>query len=115
MQTLTVSVISFIGAVIAPLTAASAGAGGPPELDVRLSCRAADRALVYAGTDKPRADAQACLDDERTARDALAKAWASFSPIDRTQCVGMNRTGGPPSYVELLTCLEVMRDATKIP
>jgi hypothetical protein len=116
MRTLTVSVISVvIAAAIAPVASGVAGAAGPPELDVRTSCRAADRVSVYAGTDKPRADLEACLDDERTARDALAKAWASFSPIARTQCVGMNRTGGPPSYVELLTCLEVMRDAGKSP
>jgi hypothetical protein len=53
------------------------------------------------------------LEDERTAKDALAKDWSNFSPLARIQCVGMNRTGGPPSYVELLVCLEIMRDAGK--
>jgi hypothetical protein len=108
MRTLTVSVI---GAAVAATIQGAATAGGPPELDVRPSCRAADRVSFAAGADKPRGDMQACLDDERTAKDTLFKAWPKFSAIDRTQCVGMNRTGGPPSYVELLTCLEVMRDA----
>ncbi len=102
------------GVIIAALAIVITGiasAGGPPELDVRLSCRASDRALPVAGVDKPRADMRACLDDERTAREALVKAWAGFTASARMLCVGMNRTGGPPSYVELLTCLEVMRGA----
>jgi hypothetical protein len=98
----------FIGAAIAVAAQGIACAGGPPELDVRTSCNSAARGSVTVGTGK-----QACLNDERTAKDALAKDWSNFSPIARTQCVGMNRTGGPPSYVELLVCLEVMRDAGK--
>ena len=108
MRTLAVGVI---GAAIAAAIQGVAAAGEPPQLDVRPSCRAADRVSFAAGADKPRNDMQACLDDERTARDALFKAWPRFRPVDQAQCVGMNRTGGPPSYVELLTCLEVMRDA----
>jgi hypothetical protein len=116
MRTLTLHTptVSVIGAAIAAAIhgIAAAAAGGPPELDVRPSCRAADRvSVIVAGADKAHADMKACLDDERTARVALLRHWASFSPVARTQCVGMNRTGGPPSYVELLTCLEVMRDA----
>jgi hypothetical protein len=110
MRTLTVS---LLGAAIAAAIQGVAAAGGPPELDVRPSCRAADRVSLAAGADKPRSDWQACLDDEHTAKVTLLKAWPQFSPVARTQCVGMNRTGGPPSYVELLTCLEVMRDARK--
>src|SRR5260370_42567209 len=100
--------VSVIGAAIAVAAEGAACADGPPELDVSISCRAAARGSVAVGGDQ-----QACLNDERTAKDALAKDWSSFSPLARTQCVGMNRTGGPPSYVELLVCLEVMRDAGK--
>jgi len=100
--------VNVIGAAIAVATQGTACAGGPPELDVSTSCSAAARGSVTAGTDQ-----QACLNDERTAKDALAKDWSNFSPLARTQCVGMNRTGGPPSYVELLVCLEIMRDAGK--
>ena len=100
--------VSVIGAAIVVATQGAACAGGPPELDVSTSCRAAARGSVTVGGDQ-----QACLNDERTAKDALAKDWSSFSPLARMQCVGMNRTGGPPSYVELLVCLEIMRDAGK--
>src|SRR5260370_8498959 len=99
---------SVRGAAIVVGAQGGARPDGPAELDVRRRCRAAARGSVTVGGDQ-----QACLNDERTAKDALAKDWSSFSPLARTQCVGMNRTGGPPSYVELLVCLEVMRDAGK--
>ena len=101
--------VGATGATIVVATHSIAFAGGPPELDVRTSCKAA--AFGAVATER---GTQACLKDERTAKDTLAKDWSNFSPIIRTQCVGMNRTGGPPSYVELLVCLEVMRDAAKI-
>jgi hypothetical protein len=116
MRILNVSVIAVIGTAIAAVMQGIAWAGGPPELDVRPSCRAADRVTIAApGTDKPHNDMRACLDDERTARAALVKEWAGFTAAARTLCLGMNRTGGPPSCVELLTCLEVMREAGKEP
>jgi hypothetical protein len=100
------STISLIGATVAVATVGVARAGGPPELDVSASCNSAARGSVVVGTGR-----QACLNDERAAKDTLASEWHTFSPFARTQCVGMNKTGGPPSYVELLVCLEMMRDA----
>jgi transcription initiation factor TFIID subunit TAF12 len=48
--------------------AVASGAGAPPDHDVRISCRAADRVSIAApGTDKAHNDMQACLDDERIA------------------------------------------------
>ncbi len=101
------STVRTAGAAIAIAMQGIAFAGGPPELDVRTSCNAAARGAVTADRSM-----QACLSDEQTAKDALVKDWSNFSSVTRTQCLGMNRTGGPPSYVELLVCLEVMRDAT---
>jgi hypothetical protein len=49
--------------------------------------------------------------DERDSQDQVTKNWSQYAPADKTQCLGMNRTGGPSSYVELLSCLEIMRDA----
>jgi hypothetical protein len=106
-----ISTLSITGTAVVAAVHAMAAVNGPPEFDVSPSCRAADRVSLSAGADKPRTDLAACLDDERVAKEALVKAWTSFTPVVRAQCVGMNRTGGPPSYVELLTCLEVMRDA----
>ena len=57
---------------------------------------------------------EACLANESTAQDTLKQNWSKYSATDQSQCVGMVKTGGPASYVELLSCLEIMRDARNI-
>jgi hypothetical protein len=84
-------------------------AGGPPKLDVTASCNSAARVAIAEGRNK-----RVCLEDESTAEATLTKDWEKFNAVDRVQCVGNVNTGGPTSYVELLSCLEVMRDAKKI-
>ena len=91
------------------LQTAIALADGPPKLDVAPSCNAAARGAIVIGRDK-----EACLGDERTAQDTLTQNWSKFNSADKTQCIGNVKTGGPPSYVELLSCLEIMRDAKVI-
>jgi hypothetical protein len=53
---------------------------------------------------------QGCLSDERAAHDLLLKEWTQFSAGDKTSCTDQTRNFNP-SYVELLTCLELLRDA----
>jgi hypothetical protein len=90
-------------------TRGGGGGGGPPVLQVVTSCEAAGRGAVVLGRNK-----EACLADETAAQDTLKQNWAKYATNDKTQCVGMARTGGPASYVELLSCLEIMRDARQI-
>ena len=54
------------------------------------------------------------MGDERTAQDTLSQNWSKYNAADKTQCVGNVKTGGPASYVELLSCLEIMRDSKVI-
>jgi hypothetical protein len=84
-------------------------AGGPPTLQVGPSCEAAGRGAVVLGRNK-----EACLGDETTAQDTLKQNWSKYPAIDKTTCTGMTTTGGPASYVELLSCLEILRDAKSI-
>ena len=91
------------------LPAAVARADNPPRLDVTPSCNAAARGAISVGRDK-----EACLADERTAEDSLTQNWSKYNAADKTQCIGNVKTGGPASYVELLSCLEIMRDAKAI-
>jgi hypothetical protein len=86
-----------------------ARAGGPPKLEVGTSCAAAGLGAAVLGRDK-----KACLGDETTAQDSLKQNWSKYSAPDKTDCVGMVTTGGPPSYVELLSCVEILRDARNI-
>jgi hypothetical protein len=56
-----------------------------------------------------------CVEDESQARDQLQAQWIQFGVHDRTVCLGETNADGTPSYVELLTCLEMARDAKKLP
>jgi hypothetical protein len=98
-----------IAVVLLGLPAAAALADGPPKLDVTVSCNGAARGAISVGRDK-----ESCLADERSAQDVLAQNWSKYGAADKIQCVGNVKTGGPPSYVELLSCLEVMKDAKEI-
>jgi hypothetical protein len=85
------------------------GGGGPPTLQVGPSCEAAGRGAVVLGRNK-----EACLADENAALKTLRDNWPKYAAYDKTLCIGMESTGGPASYVELLSCLEVNRDAREI-
>jgi hypothetical protein len=85
------------------------GGGGPPVLQVGPSCEAAGRGAVVLGRNK-----EACLADENAALDTLKQNWSKYAAVDKTLCLGMVTTGGPASYVELLSCLEINRDARDI-
>ena len=84
-------------------------ADSPPKLNVGPSCNAAARGAISLGR-----NAEACMDDEREARDLLTKNWSQYSRAHKTQCVGMTTRGGPASYVELISCLDIMKDAAAI-
>jgi hypothetical protein len=81
-------------------------ANGVPTLKIEPSCKAAGMENIGTGR-----TVDSCLNDEHAARDDLTKVWASFSAADKTHCLSMVSTGGSPSYVELLSCLEMSRDA----
>jgi hypothetical protein len=50
---------------------------------------------------------EACKSDEEGARQTLTQNWDKFQEADRAVCRRMIGMGGSPSYVELLTCLEL--------
>jgi hypothetical protein len=56
-----------------------------------------------------------CADDDADARDQLQPEWTQFDARDKTNCISESSIGDAPSYVELLTCLEMARDARKSP
>ena len=81
-----------------------------PELKYEQSCRAAVAAAAM-----PNRNEDACLADERQARAKLDQEWKNFTPTQRTHCTQLSITGGPPSYVELLTCLEMSQAVEALP
>jgi hypothetical protein len=78
-----------------------------PVYDIAPVCRAA--VTVVAGS------YEACLQDEKSAREQLAASWDSFAGPQRDNCVQGENGGGSPSYIELLTCIQMARDASKLP
>ena len=85
-------------------------ADGPPKFDVERTCRPAAVAGVLPGR-----DASACQRDENDARDKLARQWAEYSAPQRQHCAGFAALDSAPSYVELLTCLEIAKQSTELP
>jgi hypothetical protein len=85
---------------------ASAKPDEVPRFDVARSCQ---EARAYTGDDKDLAY-RGCMKDENDARAELARKWAHFKPGDRSDCVAQG-AAPVPSYVELLTCLEMSDEA----
>jgi hypothetical protein len=55
-----------------------------------------------------------CVKSETAAHDDLAKQWAQFPAADRARCVQLATTSRMPSYVQVLTCLEMAREARRL-
>jgi hypothetical protein len=81
-----------------------------PTFNVEPSCRQA-----ASGDIGIKQDLSVCLEDEKSAREQLVKEWGQFTPPDRSLCTRLSSTGGAPTYTELLVCLEMARDARKLP
>jgi hypothetical protein len=95
--------------------APSAAAKGPPALNVKPSCEAAAAPTAMEQIQGSNArDVANCMRSENEARDQLAKEWAQFPRGDQQRCTSVTKTGGIPSYVELLGCLERHRDVKEI-
>ena len=92
-----------------PSRTKSRSSSSVPKLDAGTSCKAAAAASVVAGR-----DVQACLGDENQAKEQMTKNWSQYRDADKQQCIELVGKGGPSSYVELLTCLEVLKDARAI-
>ena len=81
-----------------------------PKLNYEPSCKAAVTAAALPGRDE-----ESCKRDEETARATLEKIWSQFDAADRQRCLSLTTLGGAPSYVELLTCVEMSRDVKSMP
>src|ERR1700688_116585 len=85
-----------------------AGSDGIPTLDVQQSCR--DAASLGESLD---GTFNQCMTDERDALAELQKQWKQFPLQDRQSCAAeQGDITGLSSYVELLECLVLARDAT---
>jgi hypothetical protein len=85
-----------------------------PHLNTSLSCKSAGAAALMGPSNNTHNEA-ACEQDERDARNKLEQEWTSFSAAEQERCLRTTTLGGNPSYVELLTCLEIAKAASQLP
>ena len=81
-----------------------------PKFNVERTCRPAAAAAVLPGRDAP-----ACQRDENDARAKLEKEWSQYSTTQRANCTSFAALDHAPSYVELLTCLEMAKQSEELP
>jgi|SRR5215510_2272279 len=86
-----------------------AAADQVPTFDVNPTCRGAEAAAGAGGR-----GSDVCVRSELSARDQLSQQWAQFPEADRTRCVQLTGMTSMPSYVQVLTCLEMARDARQL-
>jgi len=103
----------------APLVLASqlivAVADDVPNFNIERGCKIDSAAAsLPAGVD---ATIKRCADDEQAAKGQLQTEWSQFAASDKKLCVGetTNDASTPPSYVELLTCLQGQQIVRKLP
>jgi len=100
-----------LGVVLAvPTLGAAASADTVPSFNPRPGCAAA----VRVGAAEQR-DIESCMRSENDAREKLKTDWKTFAVPDRQRCADRTMKGGPPSYVEVLTCLEMAKAARELP
>lgn len=74
----------------------------PPHLGVEAGCHEIERLDPMK-----RITFESCMKQEEDGLAKLKEQWHTFPAADRNQCVDLTKSGGSPSYVEVLTCLQV--------
>jgi hypothetical protein len=75
-----------------------------PKFDIARSCKLDNAAMAGISVDQP---LKRCISDEQQAQQQLGSQWSTFSASSRERCGAIESIGGTPSYVSLLTCLQM--------
>ncbi len=92
-----------------PTFISQAAADAVPKLDVERSCK---EAQAFGGEDNKLAY-KGCMQDENDALAQLRKNWSRYKPDNRSTCIAQG-ISPMPSYVEILTCIEMYDDASML-
>ena len=79
-------------------------ADGVPKFDIARSCKLDVAATAGLAVDQ---SIKSCMNDEQKAKRQLASQWSKFPAAGRASCTSEESIGGTPSYVSLLTCLQL--------
>jgi hypothetical protein len=104
--------IMCVGILLTESGFSNAAPAAVPKLNTKLSCESHGRKSITYGNSN--LSIEACKRSENQAHHVLIKEWSQYQKGDKTNCHGMVTQGGPPSYVELHSCLESRRHAREI-
>lgn len=102
-------------AAFAVIAAGPALAQGIPNLNVDPVCHGiAQQSGAPSEKGGPDLAFSQCVKSEQAMRQKLAKEWTTFIARERTACIGGETSAMLPSYTDLVTCLEMARDARRL-
>ena len=91
-----------------------------PQFNIERGCKV-DSASAFDPNAGMSATIKRCVDDEQLAKSQLQAQWPGFANSDRIMCTretfgeSVDDNSTPPSYVELLTCLQDQQLVKKLP
>ena len=95
---MSISMILLSSQLIVPI------ADGVPKFDIARSCKLDVAATAGLADDQ---SIKSCMNDEQKAKRQLASQWSKFPAAGRASCISEESIGDTPSYVSLLTCLQL--------
>ena len=85
-----------------------------PDLNVDPVCQGiAQQAANPTEKGDPDLTFAECVKSEQSMRQKLVGEWSTFSPAEKTNCIG-SEMGGMASYTDLVSCLEMARAARQL-
>jgi hypothetical protein len=106
--------IALVSAIFVLLVVWPAHSQSVPNLNVKPVCRGiAQQALNPSETGGPDLTFVACVKNEQATRAKLAGEWSTFWRSEKTNCIG-EQMGALASYTDLISCLEMARDARQL-
>lgn len=85
-----------------------------PDLNIDPVCRGiAQQAANPTEKGDPDLTFRQCMKSEQAIREKLVGEWSTFSPLEKTNCIG-SEMAGMASYTDLVSCLEMARSARQL-
>ena len=101
------SPLGFVSVLASLVLSPAAVAQEMPRFNIEAICASAQPL-----TPDDRNPVATCMNDERAAERQLQTTWIASSPPHRETCAAETRIGGSPSYVDVLTCLQMYQSGT---
>ena len=104
-------VIAAAAAAVLWIAVPPAQSQAVPDLNVDPVCHGiAQQAANPSEKGGPDLAFSQCVQSEQAMRQKLVGEWSTFLPTEKSNCIG-NETAGMASYTDLVSCLEMARDA----